>query len=454
MIVIREGPTIEDRLFRAILAGQCLKRNTGVYYVMGTRISGLISKYIPISNVLENDDDNKEILSHCEKFVDGYTCFPIDNPEKEYNVKISNYDKFMSLINNITRSDKFIMVSFNDEQESVCRNFNIPFIHEDKIYPVNDFVPELVYVRERVCDHLVDMAIAYSMKMVYRKFYFPAPKTNKLTMVYGSTSLIEIGSNVIPLEQMILADMARKGYQMIWTESTYNAAMCYHLDSRINNYKIPPVVPLSDKVTTNHKVCIIMSDGDNVGFMYYKLPYEMSKKRIPEYPLTWALNSHGPHIFYEAMYPYNKEHTNDFFILGENFPVDQVSETIRKQFFENTIAGQKKFGFSIVNIIENKLINSVYDYSKVKYPFDILLFNYFNYSLNRKNTKSKITTNKVLMFSWDNISNCKFEGPYTILVINMNLIKIEGLNKIVQEIQTKRPDVSFVNLQELQQLYL
>lgn len=437
----KSNPIIcEEYYLRSFISGQTIKHNIGHYVIDDCTVLDNCT-YQYFNNVTKID--TLDFLPIIKDNIDFYI---------DYKVNLNNYQEFYDIINMIVRSKLFILISFNDIQKGKFEECKIPCKNISDIKLDYDYGLEKVYLDPKDCDHVIDIAIAYRCKIVFKTFSVPVQKTDTLVNIYGATPIISIFGINVPLEQMINKDIAKKGYKIIGCDTMYNLPLYYFLDQYVPKEKYQMPKPIIDKydMNTKHLISFIMSDGDNNGFLMHKIPDLMSKNR--DYPVTWTISVEAPKCILNKLFTMNNY--KDSYIGGCGSPPDMYNQNLLEQYMNYSKQKMEDIGFPIKNEIEMKLINACgcdCTCTSVNYNkwYKVLLYNYFKYDL-KKSNNAYLVADDWLLLSSDHLLQKSYPiGKTTIIAVNINKYNISMLTDIVKQLKSKYSHIEFVNLYTL-----
>lgn len=441
---------LNNSMFIGIFNGQVMKNKKNTYFATDAIMLGPIQsiiKDVSTCHELSMIEIIDKMLNTCCEYVDGYINYTFD---------VKNYKSFYNLIEKLSCCNKFVVLSLSEKHRELMTKYGILELKEDSLTKDFELSTEAINIEPSRADHLVELAIAYSIKMYFSKYSFVGPKVDSLTKVYGATSGLNIGKYNIPLEQPIVKQMAKKGYWLVVSDLHYNHAFYYSFDNIFLNYRItqPSIKKYIDP--TKHLISFVMSDGDNVSFLSGKIPRMMKQDR--NYPLTWTISTEAPKSFYQTLYDFNKNHKDDYYIAAGAMPFDQWPKKIAEEYSDNVMYKLQEHGFELVNEFESAMYNATcIDVSKRTFKYPVMLFNYWNYALNRKPTIKNgylhLTATDVIMLECDinKVINKEYKNEkYSIIAIGINLINsIDKLTEIINKITLNNDNIEIVNLQDI-----
>lgn len=464
VIALEEYESFEETVFKQVLIGQSLRHNITLKMLIGSYSEAYLVHELKLNRIIGSTlDALKIVVDELDKrFIEKFyvDCSKIS--------KINYYD----LINKITKSGLFLLVSFNNENKTNLLNLGFKEILYNDISNsfINEFTSDIIYIRPDRLIHLIDIAIYKKVMMTFDKFSFSRCVKKLLNEVsdhikkeindksffkkfYGFSDGLEInccGKKFdIPFEFFIIRSSTKHGYGCVLGDISFNYALMLYLDNI--QIKKTPIINFKQIDPTKRPISFVMSDGDNISFMANKIPrYLESSQR--DYPITWTLSNLSPISYFNNIINHFNEY--DSYITagsGYGYFYPDVNDKLTKMIKNE----------EIVNILEGKII-SIFKSNKYLENIDskyILVFNILNYSLNRKpkkiNGKTIITANHQLNFQHEidnfikRINTEKSNEPL-IIAININGINIQKLNEIVSKIKDK---VEIINLQQLLSLY-
>ena len=453
VIALEEYESFEETLFKQVLIGQSLRHNISLKMLIGSYSEAYLVHDLNLNRIIGNTSDALKIVS--------------DELDKrlinKHFLSVSSNQNYYELVNKITKSGLFLLVSINKSHEQELLNLGFKEISNEDLMNsfVYEFTSDIIYIRPDRMVRLVDIAIYKKVFMSFDKFSFSNCVKKLLKEVsnetvkkeindesffkkfYGFSDSIKLCCCEIPLELLIIRSSSRHGYGCVLGDISYNYALMLYLD----NIQIKKNPEIKYKLIDGKKrlISFVMSDGDNVSFMASKIPRMLESKRN-NYPVTWTLSNLSPISYFNNIINHFYEH--DTFITagsGYGYFYPDINKELTKYIKNETI----------VNVLEGSLLSLT---QKNDYNIDskyVLVFNILNYALNRKSyTKNGtiiLTCNHQLGFEHEinnfiNRVNTENSQEPLIVAVNINSVNIERLNDIVSKISEKTEIVSLHQL--------
>jgi len=415
----------KDNIFSQVISGQLLLKKVPLVLTIEMEfLTPIIIKYF--ENVIRIENDDAVILNLLHIYVDNFIFFP--------NYK-ENYTEFCEVVHNITFLETFTVIAFTDEQMSLLNSFGIPLIDVpwtgSRTDSRTDSNNELIYIYPDSCDRFISLSIAKSIKIVFSKFSFPADPVTTLTKVYGATPFFK----GIPLEQLLITDIAKKGYRLIVCEM-YDHVLYNDIIPKV---KYPNSLRFNEGLSLRNNgsvvLSFVMSDGDNINFLAGRIIKMMKFKRSRDYPLTWTISADAPEFFY-LMIKDNNTCVNDYYINGPGSACDNFTSELQEQYNELRKQQAEKFNFKINNEIESNISSLLFDTNR--YTNKTLRYNYFSYSrllpyADSNSSVSLLYGSLTIMVPKDleKIMSIDFKPGKYIIPVGINLISMELLDACI-----------------------